>query len=817
MIARPRPEPPEPLETPLPVGPSVSVDPRLPGAIRKAQRAELLANPGFRGAAVCEPLTVLTEQWLQEGWAAAPTPSNTEGWALLSAAGTSRREMCPGSDIDVVLVHPAAASASEVNAIAEALWYPLWDAGAKVSALVHTVRTALDLAGKDLVTATTLLDITHIAGDKAVTDELARGAAAQWKKRARRWMRELADSVSQRHGFSGEVAFLLEPDLREGRGGLRDVHALRWAGKAGWPGVEEFFAESETEVLDRAEQFLRSVRVELHRTTDRRGDRLLLQEQDCVAAALALADADELVRAVSSAARTISWTSDRFWHAMQPSLNRTASRLLRRQVIGPDIAFERGEIVLRHPVDRTDRDLLLRVAAGAADFGAPLARSALRELALSAAAPAAEGEVWSERSRNSLVSLLGSGARFLAVIEDLDQFELMARILPEWSNVRAKPQRNAYHRYTVDWHLCQAAVNASRLVRQVSRPDLLLVGTWLHDIGKGFPGDHTEVGKALVESICTRMGFSAADVALLVAMEEHHLLLPEAATRRDLSDPATVNLVAQRIGDVELVGLLHALTIADSLATGPSAWSDWKAGLVRELVRKVEAVLGGHRPPEESQVLDAVADHGDLADRVRADGLAHVLAKEERPGHVTVAAFDRPGVFALFAGVLSLHGLDVVSAEASSVGHPGEPVAIDDFTVSRRLGGDTDWRRVERDIRAALNATLDLDVKLAEKVRTYASARSALPSAVVPQAEVLVDDQWSQTATVIEIRAPDSIAALYRMTSVFARLGVDIRSARVETLGHEVVDVFYVSRLNAERREVVISALKTELDVSIAH
>jgi [protein-PII] uridylyltransferase len=200
---------------------------------------------------------------------------------------------------------------------------------------------------------------------------------------------------------------------------------------------------------------------------------------------------------------------------------------------------------------------------------------------------------WPLETREALVRVLLAGRPAIAALESLDQEDLVSRLLPEWSAVRSRPQRNAYHRFTVDRHLLEAAVNAATLSGRVDRPDLLVVGALLHDIGKGYPGDHTKVGVELVGRISARMGFARRDVDVLVAMVRHHLLLPDAATRRDLDDPVTVQKVAEAVGDRLTLTLLGALAEADGLATGSSAWGPWKAGLVTELVDRTAAHLEG--------------------------------------------------------------------------------------------------------------------------------------------------------------------------------------------------------------------------------
>ena len=180
------------------------------------------------------------------------------------------------------------------------------------------------------------------------------------------------------------------------------------------------------------------------------------------------------------------------------------------------------------------------------------------------------------------------------MLEALDQRGILVRLLPEWQPVRSRPQRNAYHRFTVDRHLWEAAANAAALADRVDRPDLLVLGALFHDLGKGYPGDHTDAGHgARAATSGPALGLAAADVDTLVRMVQHHLLLPDVAVRRDLTDPATIRKVADAVGDVETLDLLHALTEADSLATGPSAWGSWKAQLVADLVDRTRPVLDG--------------------------------------------------------------------------------------------------------------------------------------------------------------------------------------------------------------------------------
>jgi [protein-PII] uridylyltransferase len=582
------------------------------------------------------------------------------------------------------------------------------------------------------------------------------------------------------------VAFLLEPDLKEGRGGLRDVHALGWAQDA-----QVLLFEGDAESLRSAYGALLDARVELHRRTGRPGDTLVLQEQDGVAAALGFADADAFMRSVSGAARTIAWTSDDTWRRISSVLNGPSGRRSRRDKdLASGVVLRDGEVhVTADARPGDDPALVLRAAALAAANDTVVDRSSLERLA--AEAPPLP-DPWPTEARTRLAELLLAGAPAVRIIEALDQRGLWTRVLPEWEPTRSRPQRNAYHTYTVDRHLVEAAVGAAALAGRVDRPDLLVIGTLLHDIGKGRPGDHTVVGMELVADMGRRMGFPAADVATLVTKVEHHLLLPDVATRRDLDDPGTIDLVAKAAGDVPTLRLLAALTEGDSLATGPAAWGGWKAQLVHDLVERTAHVLEGGALADVPREEFPTAEH---LEQMAAGG--QVL--DGRDDTLTVVIPDRPGAFARIAGVLALHGLGVLDANAysSDPGTPGAGMALSRFRVESAFGPVVPWDRVVRDLEAAFAGRLALTARLHDRARTYATRRST--SAVPVRTGVAFDNRASRVATVIDVLAPDSMGLLHRIARALAELDLDIRSAKVSTIGPQVVDAFYVRTSAGEK------------------
>lgn len=734
------------------------------------ERQALLGDPRLAGLELCRAYSDLMDRWLAALFELEVGP--VAGVCLVAVGGYGRGELSPQSDIDLLLLHDGARDIAE---IAERIWYPIWDSGLKLGHAVRTPREALSLAADDLDTATSLLSLRLIAGDRQLGTEVAAKAAALWSKRAKRWLAELSRSVKQRHAVAGEVAFLLEPDLKDGRGGLRDVHAIRWAEAA-----RSVMLEGDDAALAEAYETILAARVELHRRTGRPGDRLVLEEQDAVAEALGFPSADELMRAVSGAARRIAWTSDEVWDRVDSSLaGPFRSRMVRDRELAPGVVLREGVVELHRDADpSTDPLLVLRVAAAAARHATRIERRTLNRLA-DEVPPLPEP--WPEEARGLLVDLLLAGEPAIAVIESLDQRGIWVRILPEWVNVRCRPQRNAYHTYTVDRHLCQTAVNAAALVDRVDRPDLLVVGALLHDIGKGWPGDHTEVGVELVGRIGPRLGFPPEDVVVLQDLVRHHLLLADVAVRRDLSDAGTIDRVAGLVGSLSTLRLLAALTEADSLATGPGAWNSWKAELVAELEARTAHVLGGGAVTELT-ASDQFPSEEQLARM--AEGRRIIEALDDT---LLVIAEDRPGVFSRVAGALALNGLDVLEAAASS---DDRGMAIETFRVKSAFDASIPWTRVVADIEKALDGKLALHARLEERARVYRRDRRTMPAPGPPS--VLVDNDISAVATVVEVRAPDGVGVLYKITRAIAELDLDLRSAKVQTLGADVVDSFYV-------------------------
>jgi [protein-PII] uridylyltransferase len=725
-----------------------------------------------RGLAYCRALADITDDWVSGLFDVAlrehrPAKGRV---ALLATGGYGRGELAPFSDLDLLLVHDVKAKdvRSRIEPLASALWYPLWDAGVKLGHAVRSVREQIDLARDDLDSATALLTARPLSGDDELAREIVETGLDVWMSRRDHHLALLRARVRERQELSFEVAYRLEPDLKDGHGGLRDVQSLWWA-QAGGLRVS---AGDEAD-LGRCYDSLLRARVALQLATERPGDVLRLEDQDAAAAQGGWNDADDLMATVAVAGRTVAWLCDENWgRAVSPPT------LPADRAVAPCVVLLAGEIELADSADPgTDQTLALRAAVAAARHNVRIGRRSLDRLH-----EQIEGwtGTWPVGATDELIALLLEGHRAIPVLEALDQRELFGRLMPEWEPVRSKPQRNAYHRFTVDRHLWEAAANAAELVDRVTRPDLLVMGALLHDIGKGYAGDHTEVGMKIVRQLAPRLGFSPSDVDTLVAMVEHHLLLPDVAMRRDITDEATIQQVADAVGTVERLDLLHALTEADSLATGPSAWGSWKEELVNELAGRVRHVLGGGDVAEVTWRL--------FPDATTLSLMAAGSVDMSRHGDlITVVSTDRAGTFSRVAGVLSLHGLDVISAQAHSDEHG---MAASQFRVAS-ADADVKWRSVKADLTRALANELAIEARLAERASTYRRRRRTQAQQPGPPA-VVFDDGASSNATVIEVRALTKVGVLHRITKALSELGLDIRHATVQTIGMEVVDTFYV-------------------------
>jgi [protein-PII] uridylyltransferase len=665
-----------------------------------------------------------------------------------------------------------------------------------------------------------MIDGRLVAGDERVWEDSRRRVLQAVRRDPRGFaerLREDADARSARHG---SVSSLLEPDLKEGAGGLRDIQLLRWLETAVGEPLEDagLIRAAERASVDAADEFLERVRSALHLETGRATDRIVLEQQPHVARHLGFEDEPGLP-AVDGLMRTV------FEHARQ--IEHVSRSALDRYLRGTSEAAE---------VEATPAGVLRAFVRVAREHGV-MPAGTLDQIDAAALPDRVE---WVDEVRDAFLELLATGTDGVRALEALDRVGALVRFLPAWSAVRCRPQRDPYHRFSVDVHLLQALEGMDRLlegsgdaeplvaeaVRVVSEPQALRLGALLHDIGKTGRGGHVAAGVRIAEETLAQMRVAESTAALAGFLVAEHLLLSDTATRRDLDDEDLVLEVAARVGDPERLAALYLLTIADAGATGPLAWTAWRATLVRELVAKVQHVLergdvGAETSERLAERIDAIraelgTESAEAVDRfldrmprsyllalpveriarqypliAPAITIRDVRTHAEpgaRPGTyaLTIVAADRAGLLSMIAGALSLAGLSILTAQVFTT---EDGVAVDVFEVEGAFEaevGEERWREFRGTLRRAIEGRLSLAYRVGEKRKHYPPPRHDVP------VRVAVDNDASDFFTVIEVGAPDRIGLLFDVTSALAELQLDVHLAKVATYGERVVDAFYV-------------------------
>ena len=761
------------------------------GATLAAARSVLLHDRTLTGRRRRDAIADLFEDWVRAR-AEALDLGDRCGFALVAVGSLGRREMVGYSDLDLILVHDDRYP-ERLAEVADGFWYPLWDAGIGLDHSVRSVADALRVTREDASAALGLLDARFLAGDADLAELMIRSVRNLWRTEARLRLPHVIEGAQDRWRLTGEIAHRAEPDVKNGRGGLRDIQLLNALALAQLTdGLARLDPGTAGSPLAQAYDLLLGVRDEAHRIAGRARDQVRAQDADEIAEALGVADRFALARLISDAGRTTSYAVDAGLRTAQNAARRRGlSRLRRpplRRPLDEGVVEHGGEVALaKSAIPSRDPGLVLRVAAASARNRLPINGPALERLA--AYTPPME-EPWSAEALSDLLVLLASGYDMTGPVEALDRVGLWGRMFPEWEAVRDLPPRDGIHTWTVDRHLIETVAAAAELTTDVPRPDLLLLGALLHDIGKGRGGDHSVVGADLARVVGRRLGLWPEDAEVLAATVRHHLLLHRVIARRDATDPAVVADVATTLGDDPVLArLLGALAEADSRATGPGVWGEWKASLIGGLVDRVVAHIGGEPEPVVPRIS---TEHLVLAER----GGLHVVS---RPGDgpnttvVTMIAPDEPGLLSKMAGVLALSGLQAHSASVAT--HAGH--AVDTFVVMPTFGGPPDAALLRLRLAAVLDGDRDPVAELAAKAaarepQAGLSLRAAVPVTRVvapPRARWLPgpDERW-----LLELRSADDEGLLARVAAEVEKAGGDVTWATVATLGATAVDTFAI-------------------------
>ena len=713
---------------------------------------------------------------------------SSQSIALAAVGGYGRGELSPGSDIDITLIHDG--KVKNLDQFVNDFLYPLWSTGTAVDHSVRTLSELSEVAQSDVRVILGLLDLRYLAGNSELTGNAETLALRLWQKNIKNYLPQIKSSIIERTERSGELAFLLEPDLKEARGGLRDANILRALSKSNLIQVP-FERVSEAEVR------LLNVRDALHTVASKPRDQLLLTEQDKVAEKLGYLDADALALDVSKSARTIDYVMDSIWHKIEHK--KSIFRKSKPSSIAKGVAIFENEVVLNiDEISENSSVVGLRAAAIAAQRGLPLSPDAALWLAENFEELP---KPWPREVREDLIAFIGAGKFMVRVFEALDQENLIAKWIPQWEHVRFLPQRNVLHRHTVDRHMLETAIESANLTRRVRRPDLLLFASLFHDIGKGFADlDHSSYGAELIENLAELVGFSISDIEILSLLVREHLTLSTAATRRDLDDPQTISFVVDKLKNPENLNLLHALSVADGKATGRTAWSEWKAKLVKDLVDRCLIAMSGQAPIEQPDLTLPDGYKGEL--RIN-------LSARENGYELEILSKDQVGLLAVIAGVISINRLDLRNAKTKTIGD----FAIGKWVVSPDVNSEVPTiERLSEQIIKGLSGELDIQNKIDNRISAYRK----LPGILTPDPVVTALNDIATSATVLEVRMHDRPGILYSVAKSISRQNVDIKAVIISTLGAEAFDTLYVTDLNGlalseERAKLLANQVETAL------
>ena len=830
----------------------------------KALRAEQEAltglwRQGVSGQEILHRYADCVDDFIKEQFAGAPAAKSTRGQiAVVALGGYGRRELYPYSDIDLLLLHDWW-SKKAMQSVAESLLYPLWDAGFEVGHSVRGVKDAIRFAHEDFHFQVALLDARFLAGSQKLFNDLQKLYVKKiLEGRRHDFMRTMDQRRLERREKFGSHSYLLEPHIKEGKGGLRDIQAMLWIAKGvfGLPDLDAIQAsgmleDTDKKMFEQSCSFLVRIRQELHQLGRRKNDHLIFEFQEEIAQAFGYADkegirgVEHFMRDVYSHLQTVSVVTDLFFEHVHEVLGLTG-RPKAEQQLERSISVRGGTVRLSSREDLLERPyLLMRLFLQSGKTGLAL-HHRTRQLVSAHLHLVDDHFRRSKRVANYFLELLVEVGEIFPVLESMLATGLLPRYFPEFATVESLAQHDLYHLYTVDRHQLQTVAELSQLRESMgelfaglSAPEVLFLAALLHDIGKGKQADHSALGAEMVGGIGQRLGLSSPACDTLGFLVRYHLYLPENAMRRDFSDREFIRQAAELIGSTERLTMLYLLTIADSKATGPSAWSDWKASLLSELYLSIKSCLGAdcHLEPHEDtgetqgvswlreQILAQAAGKNaaiDIellpADYLMSFNLQKVLQhlkihreqaarlqqqillfpeQGEQSWPLLIMGRDQVGLLAKFCGVLALHNLIVRSAQIFT--WPDDTVVdvLEVVSAAALEFQELDWAQVERDLNLAINYRLDIGYQLQQKEQpqSYGAQRPVQHL----EHKVVIDNQASLQFTIIEVYGSDNRSVLYRLTQTLADFNLTIHRARIATEVEQLIDIFYVKTASGDK------------------
>ncbi len=835
----------------------------------RIQRA--VEEEGLHGLAAAQSLSQLQDAVIQVIYDfatrhifIAANPTASERITVVATGGYGRGELAPGSDVDLLFVRPFKQTQWGESVI-EFILYMLWDLGLKVGHATRSLAECVRLAKQDITIRTAILEARYLWGDKALYDELRKKF---WEEVATGSGRDFVEAKlaerDERHQRQGESRYLVEPNIKEGKGGLRDLQTLYWIGKYLYHVQDAadlvehgVFTREEYKTFQKAEAFLWNVRVHLHYIVGRAEERLSFDVQPALAAALGYTNPEKPRRAVEAfmkayfvTAKDVGDLTRIFCAALEvqhkktrPSLTRILPGFLRPRAPDDDFYVENGRLTADPAIFRRDPVNILRIFQIADEKRVDIHPDALRTITRSL-------DLINDKLRENPEA----NAAFLAMLTSrqdperalrlMNEAGVLGRFIPEFGHAVGLMQFNMYHHYTVDEHLIRAVGNLAKIERGENKDDhplsteiikriqsrpVLYCAVLLHDMAKGLPGDHSDVGAEIARSLCPRLGMTAADTQAVAWLVKNHLLMSDTAQRRDLSDPQTVRDFVAQVQSPEMLRLILILTVADIKAVGPGVWNGWKGQLLRELYYAAEQMMmGGDQMPgrnarvaEAKELLAARLSDFTPAERERAlsrhydnywlafetDELerhARTIAKADATGEllcldavtnnfraiteIMLYTPDHPGLFSQFAGAIAMSGGSIVDAKVFTT---TDGFALDVFSVQDAEGeafGDPErLNRLRQTIARTLRGEIWPRRELMQRkpMRSKASAFKIRP-------KVLFDNEASRIATVVEVETLDRVGLLYDVTQALFESGLSISTSMVATYGERAVDVFYV-------------------------